>query len=317
MDDVFSFDPSPSLILYPKYNFCLPPKQVALLTLWDKLGIPHEVHKQLADRTLTVTGIDVDPAAMTLKLPDEMRTSIVKEIQEFLNKWPNTRTLRELRRLLGDLNWRLEVKPLLRPALLSLQAKTAGLTDPKALIPLTKRIRRDLQWLADHFARSDSGVQILDSLVWGYKQADLVIYCDACLEGMAYYVPAQRRGFASTCPTAPSVVNSNIFWFEALTVLAALEWAAKQRPTPRRLAILTDNANTVQIFNSLRGKPGFDELLLCACSTLMESGIDLRVWHVPGEENVVADALSRGKTVPGVSVERFVPPSGRFSDDLA
>ncbi|KAJ2971042.1 hypothetical protein NUW54_g12595 [Trametes sanguinea] len=81
--------------------------------------------------------------------------------------------------------------------------------------------------------------------------------------GLAFWVPNLARAFVADCPQPPPGLEDNIFWFEALTVLAALEWVINYvEPLPTRLAIYTDNLNTVQIFDSFKATPSFDELLL-------------------------------------------------------
>ena len=44
------------LVLYAPYDRLMPPKQAALLRLWDELGIPHDPEKQLFGTRLTIIG---------------------------------------------------------------------------------------------------------------------------------------------------------------------------------------------------------------------------------------------------------------------
>ena len=116
--------------------------------------------------------------------------------------------------------------------------------------------------------------------------------------------------------TSPSslFVDDTIFWFEALTVLSALEWIASSSLCVKRVVIFTDNLNTVQMFDSLRSHPPYDLILLHAISLLISHSIDLRVWHIPGSQNFIADALSRGlfslahQHLPGLIISTFQPP---------
>jgi hypothetical protein len=72
--------------------------------------------------------------------------------------------------------------------------------------------------------------------------------------------------------------------------------------------------NTVNIFNSLRAKGAYNEILKSAISLLISHNISLRVFHVPGSENVVADALSRFENMravaacPHLTISSFEPP---------
>jgi hypothetical protein len=72
--------------------------------------------------------------------------------------------------------------------------------------------------------------------------------------------------------------------------------------------------NTVEMFNSMRADPGYNTILMEAVDTLIETGISLRVFHIAGEDNTVADALSRSMfdiiraQQPRLQVAIFQPP---------
>ncbi|THH15575.1 hypothetical protein EUX98_g9444 [Antrodiella citrinella] len=72
--------------------------------------------------------------------------------------------------------------------------------------------------------------------------------------------------------------------------------------------------NTVQIFDSFRASTGYNTILLSACDILINSDFDLRVWHIPGATNTIADALSRGlfsvvhQYAPSLQIFNFIPP---------
>ncbi|KAI9064555.1 DNA/RNA polymerase [Trametes sanguinea] len=325
MDDNFSFEPLQSLVAYTGYDSVvyLPDAQRRLLCLWDDLGIPHAPAKQLFGESLTITGFLVDSREMSITLPTQSCEDLVKAIRTFLADAPRRRrTLREWQQMLGWLNWGLNVQPLLRPALQSSYAKIAGMSIARAPIYINARVTRDLLFVANIFEQH-GGVHIMKASAWGPNDAELVIFCDACLTGMAFWIPSLSLAFVADCPPAPPGLDDNIFWFEALTVLSALEWVdANVSPRPDRLAIYTDNLNTVQIFDSFRANPFFDELLLCACSTLIASGMDLRVWHVAGQYNTIADALSRGlfrvahQYCPSLSIATFIPPQPTLGASL-
>jgi hypothetical protein len=66
-----------------------------------------------------------------------------------------------------------------------------------------------------------------------------------------------------------------------------------QRSHHGRFVIYTDNLNTVDIFNTFRALPPYNHLLTAAVDILLHGEHELRVLHVPGVNNNVADALSR------------------------
>lgn len=314
MDDNFSHELNQTLTFYEPYKAWYPHKQVLLLRLWDELCIPHKKAKQEYGHTLTIIGFHVDTVRMTITLPRDSKDALVAHIRAFVNDAPNRRrSLREWQRTLGWINWGLNFQPLLRPALESSYAKIKGKEFPRAPIYLNRTVKDDLLWVAALFDHG-SGVHLLTAKLWPASAADLLIFCDASLTGLGFWSPQRQLGFAADLPVAPPGVQDNIFWYEAVTVLAALRWASTQRHTPRRLAIFTDNLNTVQIFDSLRASAPYNLILREACEILIQTGIDLRVCHVPGATNTVADALSRHlfalvrQYTPMITISTFSPP---------
>ncbi|KZT22419.1 hypothetical protein NEOLEDRAFT_661863 [Neolentinus lepideus HHB14362 ss-1] len=185
-------------------------------------------------------------------------------------------------------------------------------THPNAPIHLNKVVVSDLSWVADHLEKSD-GIRMLTALAWDRHEADLHLLTDAATSaGLAFWAPARSEGFQAHRP--PDAPVDSIFYFEALAVLSAIEYAAKLQPCPGRLVIFSDSSNTVDMFNTLRAITPYNEILQCAVDILLDTGIDLRVQHIPGEKNVVADALSRFNNqaalsvCPSLQISMFQPP---------
>ena len=116
------------------------------------------------------------------------------------------------------------------------------------------------------------------------------------------------------CGLPPNTRNG-IFFFEALTVLSALSHACESiHSRSCGLAIFTDSSNTFDMFNSLHALPAYNPILVTATDLLLASGIKLRGFHIPREENKVADALLRLDIPsaccfqPGLTVANFSPP---------
>jgi hypothetical protein len=176
---------------------------------------------------------------------------------------------------------------------------------------INQSIVNELSWFTCHVEGSD-GVLLLDSVEWSEEDADLVLYSDACAFGMGFWAPRLSTGFQ--CPITASENPPRIFFDEALAVVSALDYATHLLTVPRRIAIFTDNTNTVDMFNSLHAKPSHNPLLLTAIDTSMSAGSLFRVFHIPGELNVVADALSRFmndvalKAAPSLAISVFQPP---------
>ncbi|KAJ7832699.1 hypothetical protein B0H13DRAFT_1654114 [Mycena leptocephala] len=130
---------------------------------------------------------------------------------------------------------------------------------------------------------------------------------------MGFYHPALSLGFQSELPAGISS-DLKIFFYEALCVCAAIHQAATFLPKGARLTIYTDSSNSVDIFNSLKALPAYNDILKSSVDVLLRHDIELRVLHVPGKLNTVADAISRWNNtvavalVPGLSIHPFTPP---------
>ena len=137
-------------------------------------------------------------------------------------------------------------------------------------------------------------------------------YCDACMEGIAFWYPGRREGFYS--PVPESRIDETIFYFEALAATSAIDDLRERETYHAKIILYTDSMNTVDIFNSLKCKPAFNPMLPLSVETSINNKLDLRVLHVPGAKNEVADAISRrnfGKAlrlVPELRISLFQPP---------
>ena len=85
-------------------------------------------------------------------------------------------------------------------------------------------------------------------------------------------------------------------------------------PPLLRILIYTDNNNMVVIFNTLQCLPWYNPILIDAADISIVSGIHLRVLHIPGNLNYVADVISHKKFslaqqyAPGIAISSFLPP---------
>ncbi|KAF5372088.1 hypothetical protein D9758_004963 [Tetrapyrgos nigripes] len=185
----------------------------------------------------------------------------------------------------------------------------AGKTEPFQLIWVSVALCRELLWMAERLEASD-GVLLLGSLEWSRSEADLVLYTDASATGMGIWCPSLLH--ASHCPI-DTPDPTRICFYKALAVVSALSFAASFNCF-HHVIIFTDNSNTVSMFNSLHAKPDYNPLLITAMNILLDTNMQLRVLHIPGSSNVVADAISRSKfevvrsEAPKATLHSFTPP---------
>ena len=118
---------------------------------------------------------------------------------------------------------------------------------------------------------------------------------------------------AFQCPIPGSAPKDVIFYFEALAVCSAVHLATNY-PGARRLIVKTDNMNTFNIFRSMAASPDYNLVLRSAVDVMLSHNLDLRVFHIPGKLNVIADLVSRYKNdrarliCPGLDIRPFTPP---------
>jgi hypothetical protein len=311
VDDNFSFSTSGDLEIYPPYDAFLPTDQTRLLQLWDEISLPHEEEKQISGTCIPIIGFEVDPNAMTVTMSESKKRDLIEACTAFTVRGAR-KTLREFQRLQGWVNWALNVFPHLRPALCESYRKISGKIRPNAPIRINNAMRLELRWLIEHVKASD-GVHMLKSVEWSpYDRmgSTLIGYSDASGVGMGIWFPGEYAGFQ--CPLPTEGPSDLIFFYEALAVCSAFHLGAEYRYN--RIAIYTDNSNTVDMFASLRAQPTYNAILMSWVDFTLSTSIATKVYFVPGTQNVIADHLSRFQNqdalrlAPKLCIQTFQPP---------
>lgn len=317
VDDSFGTQMDPTYVHYAPYNTVFPSHQAALLRMWDTYGVPHALPKQLFGEQLSIIGFSVDTKSLEVSLDPSKIRDLINAIHNFVaigsSQSSRRRPLRDFQRMAGWINWALNVFPLLRPGLAPLYAKITGKLKPLALVYVSDEVAHGLLWIAQHLA-SSTGIFMLKAVAWGIDEADAILYTDASLMGIGIWYPASNIGRFASLPTTPP--TGTIFYYEAYVVVCAILWVSSWPPAlrPHRLAIFSDNSNTVAMFNTLRALPPYNPLLALAVDTLIDTSIELRVSHISGSINIAADMLSRCqfselfRLFPGIQINKFAPP---------
>jgi hypothetical protein len=195
-----------------------------------------------------------------------------------------------------------------------LYSKMSGKSEILKPIWVNATMVRELHWLADHVDRSN-GIHILESTEWSADDASLTVYMDACLTGLGFWIPKDNTGF-----TSPVLSTYPIFFLEALAVLSTLHHICNTRSNniPARVAIFCNNSNTVDMFNTLHALPEMNGILIAVIDLTIEYNLLFRVFHIAGDANTVADALSCADwptiacLTPLLRLQMFQPPPVRL-----
>src|SRR5258708_5796929 len=183
----------------------MPKKQVALLGLFDRLGIPHEERKQKFGKEIVVIGFLVSVTNLTISLPKDKLTELRDMIRTFLKK--RAQPLKDWWELLGVANWTLQAAPKLKPALYSSFDAISGKTKQNEKVFLTDEIISDLNWFSQHLGKARP-IGIMDGGPWEKGQEDLRVHCWLS-DGVARIV-CPPRTFASdkALSSGPNPINS-------------------------------------------------------------------------------------------------------------
>ena len=188
--------------------------------------------------------------------------------------------MRDFQGIAGDLNWGLNVYPYLRPGLCALYAKTAGKLFQKVLLWVNRDVERELTWVVEHLLRSD-GIYFFRSVTWSDDDRSstvLHVYCDASPFAMGFWYPSLALGFQAPAHQIFAQQEGSIFYLESLCICVAILDAAPHLSPNQRLAVFTDNINTVQLFGSLSALLAFNWMLILVAEvadTALNRGIDL------------------------------------------
>ena len=311
MDDFFSWALASDLVFYK--GVFRPRPQTRLLIFWDEIGCPWKDKKQEFGSELKIIGFYVDINRGSLTLTDESISEVLSVVHSFLATPGRRPSLRDWLRVGGHLNWLFNVLPLGRPALTEFYRKTAGKTIMGAGIAINADVQRNLEWLLDVIPRA-IGVRFVDATYWDDSEADIVLWTDASLRlGLAFAYAG--RGFTYSISPSSDKEKTDIFFLELVAILSAVHHVAQFRHPPKKVLLWSDSLDSVAAYSSLRAAESLhNSVLLALAGVLLETGMDLRIRHIAGKDNIRADLLSRlmidefHRRFPSESVCVFSPP---------
>jgi hypothetical protein len=176
MDDFFSWDFPDNCIQF--HNQLHPQQQIQLLLLWDFISCPYEDKKQEHGTNIKIIGFWVNSLVGSISLPPDSIQDIILKILQFINTSDCQPPLCDWWKLVGHLNWMLNILPWGRLALTELYCKTARKAHSCAKIYLNATIINNLFWLATTISNS-IGVRFVNAQQWDDNAADFVLWTDA------------------------------------------------------------------------------------------------------------------------------------------
>ena len=266
--------------------------------LLKQLGLVENFAKACPPSTVQlVLGVLVDTVNGTLLVPDDK----MKEINSLLLTWKRKRKSNkvDLQSLIGKLQF---VSKCVRQSRIFLNRLLDTLRSFKAdtsKISLSQSFKKDVQWWV-LFMETYNGVSYIPPLVW--DEPDVLFSTDSCLRGCGGICGLEY--FHQNYPKQIIDLGLPIHALEMLAVLIGVRfWGGKC--CGGKVQIFCDNEPVVHVLNTGKTKDEFlGSCLREIWLVVSRCGFEMRAVHLPGEENRVADWLSRWE-VHSVYQENF------------
>ncbi|KAF5376460.1 hypothetical protein D9615_008600 [Tricholomella constricta] len=151
--------------------------------------------------------------------------------------------------------------------------------------------KAELEDSADNYSSEERDLDAI-RLFRDADDADMVMWTDASTsKGLGFVF--SNQGFCYGLRPESHSAAVDIFFLELVAIMSAVFHAASLPRPPRRLLVWTDSLNSVGALNALRvSEARHNGPLLAIAGIVLRTNIDVRVCHIPGEENVRADLLS-------------------------
>lgn len=287
-----------SLIHYLDDFLCIGPADsrvcavllASLQHIAEKFGIPLAADKTEGPcSVITFLGIVLDSDAMECRLPEEKLEDLRKEVAGLIGL--KKVQLRRLQSVLGKLNFACRILPMGRVFSRRLAASTSGIKSPTHFVRLVKTHREDLRvW--NTFLESFNGRAMWMS--GPVSNFDLELFTDAA-GSTGFGAFFQGRWSAGPWPQSwvQEGFTKNLVLLELFPVVLAVElWGASFRDLKVRFH--GDNMGVVQVINRVTASsPPVIRLLQHLVLRCLQLNVFIHAVHLPGVENVIADALSR------------------------
>lgn len=267
------------------------------LDVYSAFGLPVGHHKTVhATQEITFLGVLFDSRAKTLALTPERKAEIVALCRSFLSR--STCKAQHVMSLAGKFNFAAQVLPGARPFLRRIIDSFRG-RHRNEWLTVSNSFRCDLRsWL--RYLSTWNGRQ-----AWRDDRRVFEFRSDASLEGFGFYLSAggtasSRIAFAGTWSTGHQRYLSH-HHIGLLEALAALHAVAAYGPILRDsvVKLLIDNQGDVAIINRQSTRsPAILTVLRALYELATKYNFSIVAEHIPGIDNIVADALSRPGSQP-------------------
>ena len=255
-------------------------------TMCSRLGVPIAVHKTVGPtQSIDFLGISIDSVAYEASVPKDKIDAYSAVVSKLLTK--DTCTLREMRSVIGKLQFTTCVISSGRCFLRRLYDTTIGKSNPNCLVFLTDEVKQDLHlWLS--FLCSFNGKSLLVDRSLAVSP-DIHLYSDSSKTGYGgTFMGKYILGLFPSTWQEYSIAVLELYPIFLLVKMFASEMAYKT------VIFHCDNEAIVTIINKQTSKNRrIMKLLRPMVLELLKFNVVFKSEHIPGLQNNLCDALSR------------------------
>ncbi len=259
---------------------------------------------------LTFLGVLIDSREFTLALPEQKLQAFTKLVNDLVERKRVTK--RQLESLAGKLSWASQVVPGGRTfmrRILDLKNKLV-LKSHKAV--MSGELKADLQWWQSYLQVFNGTASILDQRPITALHTDASDQgCGAAYLGDYFYI--------NWSEDFPQAMDMHINCKETIAIIAsAVRWGHLWKD--RQVVVSTDNMTAKSMIN--KGSCRNSEMMKFLRALFWQSATNnfsIRAVHIPGKDNILADACSRLHECGKLSVVYELMPSlccGELSVDM-
>ena len=270
-------------------------QRLSLKTKETKAKPPAQIQKWL--------GKIYDTRRQWLKLPADKVDKYTLDLQQLLNK--KSVTQRELLRHIGRTRHMASIYRCLSAFARNLESWAYSVSRLSHHIKISKPLKNDINLCIWAMNRASLYGISFEHFLRPVDRPDITIYTDASLKVGVGGISDKGHWFKNKWSDIhfPDAKNRDIVWRELAAIYTFVS-ALKSQLSNKTIHIYTDNEACKFMLIKMRSKlsrPDLQLLINELCKLFIEFEINHWIEHIPGKENVIADALSRFQPIPSHS----------------
>ena len=264
----------------------------------ESLGVDVSIKKSFhPTQRLTILGYEYDTVSQTVSIPVEKTKEILKLVQTAVQK--QKILVADLQSLVGKLRWVCSILTVGAAFVRRLEQLIYPQKPEHFKVRLNSQAKNDLKWWLGILQNQEMLKIPFDFILKNIKQANISIMSDASSHDMgAVMFPHAKTWTSVNCNH--NLQNNDILWKELFAVVASV-YIWKNEISWQSVLCFCDNQAIVHMLIKRcapLNRPDLQHLIRIFC--YLSNTVPFHFWveHIQGENNKIADQLSRtGKSI--------------------